>query len=285
MQDGLLIIADDVIDKLRRKMKSLTPAQRLSALKDLKPAGVSAYKEMVLDAMVVVATDALTQARKEVPKKAKINLAATNIDKLPPALRKKLLARNELLVGRQVSDLMSVISFAYATNEDTTDSDDQVLQDLRESAVGFIDGTAIEAGSGVAASALVNDAREAFFFDDEVLDEIDAFEFVNGDPVSPVCQDLAGTVFDKNDPNLFRYTPPLHWNCKSYIQPVLKGNLGNRQIENLRPSTREIEQQIQFSENGGHERCCQAMTFAEVVDHIHRDFFIDRTGNLTQTNP
>jgi NAD+--asparagine ADP-ribosyltransferase len=81
-----------------------------------------------------------------------------------------------------------------------------------------------------------------------VKEEIDAFEFVNGDPVSEVCQDLAGTVFDKDDPDLFRYTPPLHWNCKSYIRPILKGNLGNKTIEKLKPSSKKIEETIQFTE-------------------------------------
>jgi hypothetical protein len=38
-------------------------------------------------------------------------------------------------------------------------------------------------------------------------------------------------------------------NCKSYIVPILKGNLGSREIEKLKPSKKSLEQQVQFSEH------------------------------------
>lgn len=37
-------------------------------------------------------------------------------------------------------------------------------------------------------------------------------------------------------------------NCKSYIRPILAGNLGNKTIERLKPSTKAIEDKIQFSD-------------------------------------
>lgn len=239
-------IADDIIEKIMRAARSLTPAQRLNAIKGVVPSGVLEYKAAVQEALSALANDALEQARKEVPAAKKVKLG--EFDDLPPSLKKKVKARTDLIVGKQIGDLQKTIEFAYATNEDTTDSDDTIEADLKDSALGWLDGTAVSSGAQLTAATIISQAREAFFFDDDTLQEIEAFEFVNGDPVTPICQDLAGTVFAKDDPDLFRYTPPLHWNCKSYIRPILVGNLGKREITKLKPSSSKLEDTIQFSE-------------------------------------
>jgi len=260
MQEHLSNIAQNMIGQVSAAMKSLTPSNRLDAIHNITPDGINAYKADLLDALSMIASDAIEQARKEVPKAKKVKLVETNFDKLPPKLRDKIQTRNQLLIGKQVSDLQKTVEFAYAQNEDTTDSDDQVVQDMQDSAIGFIDGTAVEAGAQLTSAVVINEAREAFFFDDKVLEELDAFEFVNGDPVTPICQDLAGTIFAKDDPNMFRYTPPLHWNCKSYIVPVLAGDLGDRETSPLRPSKDSLNDYVQF-----HER----IDFERSLDIIH----------------
>lgn len=249
MLSHLSAIADGMISTVMGRARRLTPSQRLNAIKDLKPQGVLAYRAELLDAMAALSYDALEAARTEVPKAKKVQLTETQFEKLPPALQKKLKSRLDLLVGKQLGDLQKVIEFAYAQNEDTTDSDDQIEADLKDSAVGWLDGTALQSGAEITAATVVADARDAFFFDSDVLEEIAAFEFVNGDPVSDICKDLAGTVFAKDDPDMFRYTPPLHWNCKSYIRPILAGKMGNRTIEKLKPSSKKLEASIQFAEH------------------------------------
>lgn len=254
MEGALAEIADGMISQIMRRARDAgTGAQRARAIRDLKPIGVPRYQALLLEALAVVSLDAVEEAKKQVPKAKPVTFAVTTrLEKLPPKLRSKLKTRASLLVGKQIGDLQKVIEFAYATNEDTTDSDDQIEEDIRDSAIGWLDGTALEAGSRVTAATVINDARNAFFFDDGVLNQIEAFEFINGDPVSEICQDLsndgAGRIFSKNDPMMFRYTPPLHWNCKSYINVVLVGQLEGREIEKLRPSSQEIENSIQFRE-------------------------------------
>lgn len=259
MREKLTVIADDMVKQVTNKAKRLTPSQKLQALNGLAPRGVQDYKAAVKSALAVIALDAIAQARKEVPKKKNVRLTEVpegeeatlqldEFDKLPPAIQKKIKTRTDLLVGKQVGDLQKVIEFAYSQAEEETDSDDQILSDLNDSAIGWLDGTALEAGASLNAASVINNARQAFFFDDSVTEEIEAFEFVNGDPVTEICQDLAGTVFSKDDPGADQYQPPLHWNCKSYIVPILLGNLGTRDIEKLQPSTKELEDQIQFHE-------------------------------------
>lgn len=239
-------ISGKMIDQIMRAYRNTTPSQRLTAVKAVEPSGVNQYKSDLIEAMSALSTDAIDQARKEVPAASKVKLA--EFDKLTPTLQKKLKTRTDLLVGKQISDLKSIIQFAYTSNEDTTDSEATLEEDINDSAIGFLNGTSLSAGAEITAATVIADARDAFFFDDDVLEEIDAFEFVNEDPVTPICQDLEGTIFSKDDPDMFRYTPPLHWNCKSWIRPILKGKLGDREVTKLKPSTKKLEDTIQFSE-------------------------------------
>lgn len=236
----------------------------LTAIKEIAWPGEMAYRKKILDALAIIALDAIKQARAELPKASKVKLAeeiesikfdsTTIFDELPAALRKQLNKQAELLVGTQLNDLEKAIFYQYADAFDTTDDLAILEDDLTGAAMEYIDGQGVSAGSNLLSAKVVNEARSAFFFDSEVLEQVDAFKFTNGDPVTPICNDLNGTIFAKDDPEMFRYTPPLHWNCKSYIEPVPAGELGNREIKKLRPSTSELEDQIQFCEipNCGH---------------------------------
>jgi hypothetical protein len=256
MREQLPLIAEGFISQIMTAAKRLTPSQRLSALSGLTVRGGGEYKSLIKSGLAILAFDALQHARKEVPAKKNIRLQDNEdsiqlgeFERLPTKLQKKITSQAQLLVGKQIGDLQKVIEFAYATAEEETDSLEQIRKDLDDSAIGWIDGTAVEAGAALNAANIINSARNAFFFDDDVLEEIDAFEFVNGDPVTDICQDLAGTIFAKDDPAADRYYPPLHWNCKSYIVPILIGNLNGRDIEKLAPSKKSLEDEIQFAEH------------------------------------
>lgn len=250
-------ISSGLIKKIMSRVNDLSDANKLNAIKDLQVPGVNSYKEKLQEALAIISGEALAQARKEVPKKKSVKLAEFTdegrllfgeFEKLPLKIRKQIKTRNELLIGTQIADLEKAIFFQFTSSAPSTDSMRQLEFDLKESADDFIYGNSIAVGALSTSSSVVNEVRTAFFFDDEVLSEIEAFIFVNGDPVSEICQELAGQIFPKDDPNLFRYTPPLHYNCKSTIEPILSGELGNKEPQLLEPSKKAIDS-IQFGEN------------------------------------
>jgi hypothetical protein len=257
MQNGLANIIGSMIAQIMGKSKGLPESQKMNAIKNIKPKGINQYKNDLLAAMAVVAADGLKQARKEVPKASKVKLSGWSeeslmmgeFESLPSKVKTRIYNQMQLLIGTQVADVEKTLYFQYGHSVDSTDSDDQIEKDLTDAGAEYAEGSAIASGSSVCAAQVINEARSAFFFNDDTLDEIDAFQFVNADPVSDICQDLAGTVFAKNDPNIDRYQPPLHFNCKSYIVPILKGNLGDREIEDFKPSSKKLEDQIQFCEH------------------------------------
>lgn len=250
-------IGDAIVSQIIGRARRLNPSERLKALNDIDWPGQRDYQARLVDALTEIAADSIRGAAIEVPGTGmklteqldSVQFASKSLfDKLPKEMRDKITKAAQFLVGTQLQDLNKAVFFQYQDAYDTTDDFDVLASDLNAAAMEYLDGSAIGLGAGKLAAKTVNDARNAFFFQDDTLEQLDGFEFVNGDPVTAICADLAGTTFAKDDPNAFRYTPPLHWNCKSYIVPILVGKLGNRVIEPLKPSTKKIEDTIQFDE-------------------------------------
>lgn len=257
MQEQLAIIGDSLVQQIMRRFRSATNAQRYTAIKDLSPSGLGDYRAMLLTAFSVIALDALKQVKGEVPKAKNVKLSESEddmqlseFDRLPKTVQKRIKAKTALLVDTQTADLEKGVAFQFTSSVDSTDSEALIEKDLKDAAAAYIGGVSVEAASGVSAAEVVNQTRREWFQQDEVMDELDAFEFVNEDPVSPICQDLVGTIFAKDDPGADRYYPPLHWNCKSSVNPVIKGMLGEREIKDLKPSKASLDDYVQLSEGG-----------------------------------
>ena len=254
MQINLAKIAESMVSQIMKKANSLPKSQILNSTKDVKPNGQNQYKSELKSAIAVVSSDAIDQARSEVPAAKNVKLMENEerllfgeFEKLPPDIRRRINSANTLLIGTQISDLEKAIFFQFNSSVASDKTMKEIEFDMNEKAEAYITGPSITSGSTVVAANAVNEARNAFFFKDDVLDQIEAFQFMNGDPVSVICNDLEGIIFDKNDPNAFRFTPPLHFNCKSWIRPILKLKKG-QEIEKFKPSTKEIEDTIQFSD-------------------------------------
>ncbi len=256
MVESLSAMAQGMIDQIITNLKSLPPSRRFDAVKGVAATGVNEYFDRLKNAFGVISADAFDKVRKEVPKKKNVRLAEIDeesirlgeFDSLPADVRARLLSQLQLLKGSQKADLEKVVYFQFQSSVDSTDSLDIFQQDLEEAAAGYVEGNSVRGAASMSSSQIINESRLAFFLDDSVKEEIEAFEFVNEDPVSPICNDLADKVFSKDDPNLNRYWPPLHFNCKSWIRSILVGNLGKKEIESFEPSSAKIAKSIQFSE-------------------------------------
>jgi len=264
MQANLSDISEAMIKQVMANKKKLPNALVLNSTKDIKPKGAIQYKRDLASTLAVVASDALDQARKEVPGAKNVKLMENEhrllfgeFDELPTSIKKRIRNANQLLIGTQIADLEKALFFQFTSSVSSDKSDNEIEFDMKENANDYIKGASIISGSSVVAANTVNEARNAFFFDKDTLNEIEAFQFMNGDPVSAICNDLAGTIFAKDDPDHFRYTPPLHYNCKSWIRPIIKLKK-NDKVEKLKPSTKKLEDTIQFGEIGEACSCtCQ----------------------------
>ncbi len=253
MRDNLITIADTYITKIMKAYKNANDSQKPYAAKGIEASGFASYKEQVLELLAVAADFSLEEAKKEVPTKKKVAMSDWNeeavklgeFDKLPKSIKKRLNSQVDLLMQTQKSDLEKVVLYQFSSSVNSTDSASLLEHDLIEKVEDFIDGPSITGGASVVAGRVINETRNAYFFEDEVLEEIDAFQFVNDVPETPICEYLNGKLFLANDPNYGRYLPPLHYNCDSYIIPILSGNLGNRDIDGLDVPS-DLEKYVQF---------------------------------------
>lgn len=261
MQENLAAIADAMISQIMGRARKATPSQLLNCIKNVNQPGVNNYKAALKTALAIIASDAIKQIRKEIPKAKNVKLAEglkylaheydsfelAEFDDLPPDVQKRILNDTNNLVGTQLADLEKAIYFQFTASYDSTDSMDLLESDIQDSADDYITGSAIDAGSGIESAELINTARSAFYSDDEVKAQVTALQFVNGDPVTDICQTLNGVTFDQDDPLADRFQPPFHWNCKTYIIPILD-EVDPEDIEDL-STYANLENDMQFEED------------------------------------
>lgn len=258
VREGLSGIGQRLVTDLMKASENLSESAKVTAVQKVDVVGLQAYAKSIRQTLALVADSGIQSARRDVPKARGVKLTEDVgayrfvFDEydvyLPGKVKKAIEAQAELLVDAQVADLKKSVLFQYTSSVGSTDSAATLEDDLLGALDKYIEGNAIDVGASNTASQLVNMGRREFFDEPEVADQIEAFQFVNGDPVSPICQDLAGTIYSKDDPNAGRYEPPLHHNCKSYIMPILTGNLGDREIDDLKPSRASLDKFVTLAE-------------------------------------
>lgn len=235
MQEQLPVLYNNLKYALRKRYASLNGSSKILAAKGLDTPGVNDYKRLIKDQLALTAAASLINARKQVPGKKNIKLSA-EYDALPLAVRRLIDAQANLIAETQAGDIEKQVFFSFTSSATNNDNIDTILDDVDDSILknnpelpAF--GMNIDAAAGDAVAHVVQQSAQAFYLDPEVLDGIESFTFTNEDPVSDICNELAGTTFAVGDPDLDRYAPPLHHNCKSRLVPNLKGDQGNPEID------------------------------------------------------
>lgn len=239
MRDNLLAIYDGFKDDIRAAYKSATPANKTASVLKLKAMGQSGYKSALQDILGTKAKAALANARAQVPKAKNVQLAESDdYDALPPAIRKIIDAQAQILSDTQVQDLEKAVYFQFASSAGTEEDIDRIINDIDEKILPTLEDTEgqtmginLDAAAGDVLAQVERQTEHGFFFDDEVLGEIESFTLVNEDPVSEICTELEGTTLAADDPDLDTYWTPLHHNCKSRWRPNLVGDDSNPEVD------------------------------------------------------
>lgn len=245
MQDELRSMLDGIKKQIETEYKKATPSARLMIGTDIVAKGVTKYRDALREALAKIANDGLISARKEIPGGTKIKLAERiklaapkggYYNALPADIRKRIVdVQSSLIANTQAADLEKVVSFQYTSSANSTEDIATILRDIEEKAGDMIEGatatgSSIEAAAANAVSSTLNQARMEFFFDPEVLETIESFTFVNDDPISEICKELDGLTVAPDDPQLDRYSTPLHHGCKSRWVANIRGDKDNPEV-------------------------------------------------------
>lgn len=246
MQDGLKIILDNLKKQVTTAWNGASPSQRTSInVLNFPQKGLNEYKASLKEELAKVANDGLISAKSDTPWTKKLRVKMTErilmaapeggyFNSLPANIKKIVTMRANLIGESQYQDLQKLVAFQFSSSA-VQDNLDQILIDIDDKALSVIDGstaagTSINAAAGNAVSSTFNEARLEWFFEPEVLATIESFTFYNEDPISDICNELDGQTWAVGDPDLDKYSPPLHHSCKSRLQPNEKGAEDNPEI-------------------------------------------------------
>lgn len=165
--------------------------------------------------------------------------------------KQKIDAKAQVLSDTQKQDAIKPIDFQYQSSLDYAD-DDQLEKDMNDAADKYTDGASIDVASDVQASKSTNDALvdAANEWSEETGDSIVSYTFVavDDDKTTALCTELNEHTFDANDPDVFKYSPPLHFNCRSYMQVNTASMKDNPEISPPVKLSKEAQGQLQFGE-------------------------------------
>lgn len=263
------VIADDIrealqfssakyINDVMNRYKQLPKDKKQKATDKVIIGGASKLRKSLKSSLTTTATKSIAMARTEVPVKKDVELSNHERDmirlsekyndlpeiklntfsKLPTYIQVLVAKQADLISEDSLADLKAKLDFSFSSIETKSADENVIRQAMEDNARKFQESGSIVLKGTNASSLMVNEGRDAFFFEPDVLEEIHSFTFMNIAPKSAVCRDLAGTTFYTNDAESLRYTPPLHHNCKSYLRANLKTSKGVDQltISTLSPS-------------------------------------------------
>lgn len=251
------------INDTLNRAKQLPDDKKQKATDKVIVGGSKKFKDALKAPLAEAAALAIDSARKEIPSKKNVELHThekdlirlsekygdiseiklNELSKLPGYMQVLIGKQAELISQHSLDEMKARLSFTYSSIDLKSKDANVIKQNMEESLEDFIKSPQVAVKGENVAALMVNEGRGSFFFEPDVLDEIHSFTFMNRDPKSPICRELAGTTFNSNDAESLRYSPPLHHNCKSYIRANLKTSKGVEKLEvkTLSPSADAVK--------------------------------------------
>lgn len=242
------------VNDVMTKYKQLPQGKKQNATNKTNMGFTVALKKDLKRIFTETASLSIAMAKKEIPSKADVELSSKENDwlrmtdrfgdyseiklndfsKLPAHIQVLIAKQADLISAASLNELKERIDFSFSSIETRSQDENIIKQSMEDEAAKFAASSQMDVKGVNSASLIVNEGRDAFFSDEDVLEDIHSFTFVNIAPKSAICRELAGTTFNTNDATSLMYSPPLHHNCKSYLRANLKSSKG---IENLEVST------------------------------------------------
>ena len=258
IRESLNFSSGKYINDVMARYRQLPESRKQNATSKTKMGGGNNLKKALRRDLTDTVAKSIAMARTEVPSASDVELNNHEADmlrmvekygdvsdiklnefsKLPSHIQVLIAKQSDLISTDSLNDLKKRIDFSFSSIETKSSDENVIRQAMEDEAQKFTDSNQVATKGNNVVALMVNEGRNTFFFEDDVLDEIHSFTFVNIAPVAAICRELAGTTFATNDAESLRYSPPLHHNCKSYLRANLKSSRGTDRLEisSLSPS-------------------------------------------------
>ncbi len=247
------------LEKVAKQFKAETNvAKRRKILSDSEIPAKRDYKQKLRLEMAMLADEATRNVLKELKMEGiKFDEFNDILKTLPLALRDKLRSNIDQIVLDQDAELKKRMFFIASQKLDTTDSVESLIADMDKAAKSYTDTGVLSTVATNATSGTVNSARNAVYQTPEVFEEIESFVIVNPSPDAPICKELAGRVFTKEE-YLTQDLPPYHHNCETTVRAQLTGQKNIKPVNPLGLTPTGTPDQV--------AKILKSKTFAEIIE-------------------
>lgn len=184
-------------------------------------------KKVLIEAMSDIVATGTTQADRDLKAKisSEIKLAETwkrNLEFLPKKVKNALLLQADQQSQGMTDKIKKIIAFGVSTGDDFNQTDKQIISDIETELEKYAVSSEIQNASGTITSQCINRGRQGFLFDQQNLEQIQAFQYsaIIDDATTDLCLSLDGKIFKPNDIESQRLMPPNHYNCRSILIPI-----------------------------------------------------------------
>lgn len=262
MARNLDSIGESIVKESGKKWKDSNKTNFVQPPNEYSIKGLKAYQDELSEEFARIYNKAVQQAKNENKRFKNIKLSETEsritlseFDRLSRKAKARIIGLTKTLVTAHVADLEKVARLQFIQSAESTDSLDQFEQDIRDQVQKTIAGPMTAAGGLINASTLVNLARKDFFTEMIATNEVVSFTWVNSNPVSEICKGLNGITLPANHPDVDKYWPPLHHNCKTYTVANTTTTKNNPEAQNGFTPTKTQSESITLADGHGHS-CC-----------------------------
>ena len=223
-------IGANFVNDIMNNYDSLNGKNKFKATDNVKLKGVNSFLSEFKEAIAEISNKTIKNTQDIL----KINVNLSEWNKLPNKVKSRLKKQSEIFVNAVLAKYSDGVYFLFQNLTKKTDSRKAIESELKINVSDFIAGGHIGAGASNQSAITVNESQDAIYNLKEAYEKIYAYEFINISPVSAICEELQGQIISKDDPKLDEFRPPLHHNCKSYYQPLIKKP--KKEITKINPS-------------------------------------------------
>ena len=215
MQANLLLIKDKLIADIEITLNSGNVG--IQGLKNVS-VSTSKYVKGLEKKLAGIAIDSWNRAKSQ-SKSNNIKLAEPK-DIPDKQLKQYVLNQSQSIPAKQAAAMVNVAVLTASNNTlknlsiaNTIANTSKAVDKYITSSAVIVDGSLVVNGTAVFGE---------MEFNNEISEQLWGYRFTNTSPIAEICKWYNGKTFSIDSPELSNATPPLHPNCRSYMEPIYK---------------------------------------------------------------
>lgn len=218
MKANLMIIKDKMIYDIKSVLER--GSIEIQGLKNIE-VSTGKYQKWLERKLAGIAQESWYRAKKQ--SASAVKFADIDVSKIKDKeLKQYVLNLTAMIPDKQAAGMLNRAVLTASNNILKGLSVGQTISNVSRATDDYISSSGIIADGSLVVVGTSNFGEHQFY--KEIEDQIWGYRFVaiDDDVTSDICRWYNGKTFSVNSPELIEATPPLHPNCRSYLEPVYK---------------------------------------------------------------